>query len=491
MITRRNPTVIQRLSTAWRALTTREYGVARRGVAMDFMTKAFSYRWPLWREGQVQWQAVDLRAYMEEGFSGNAIIYETVQYKAKASLSAPLRAYTGSLDAPVLAPPEHPLSKLVSRPNPYQDAESFRVLLEIYLNLTGNAYILLDRPSRNADPEGLYLLRPDRMFIVPGQGTIRGFKYKPEGESIRGAQAFLPQDIIHIKLPNPADTLEGMGYGLSPITPIAKTVDVDNALGEFLKLWIDGAPQFPFVVTYDTALDSDAPAEIRAKYKEIHGGHENWNDFLILDQGAAIQKIGYNFEEMGFQTIDDRNEPRMTGVFGVSPVLIASRIGLNNSAYANIETYKRTFWTDTMVPELRLMEGPLRYHLASQDGAFVAFDLTGIPELRGDMVMQVQVAKALFDMGVPPKIAFQTVGMKVGRFQGDEDSYLPFNLIGTGPSASNPTPALPSGQENPTESPTPAPAGEGEPTSATTDERQNGKGSQTGYNDVKKKPGIN
>lgn len=360
--------------------------------------KMAPFLWPAYVDGTPQWQMVDYEAYVNEGFNLNTLIYSAILYKCRALVAAPLRAYTGEAQDPELLPPDDPLSILVDRPNPHQSMVEHRQQGICYLNIAGDNYTLLDRPSPNAPPEALYNMRPDRVLIVPGkekgQSTIVGYVYVPEGKSafsnannalrremIDSDRAVMisPADVIHTKLPNPLDPLEGMGYGLSPISPLARSADVDNSITHFLKLFFDNGVMLPGVLSSDQPLDDDTIARVKENWKEMYGGYARWSEEIgVLERGTTYQRIGLAFNEMGFEAQDERNESRILGPFGVPPILIGSRLGLSRATYANYKEAREAFWEDTMVPECALFEVDYQYYLNDGD-KFVAFDYSTVP----------------------------------------------------------------------------------------------------------------
>ncbi len=141
--------------------------------------KASPLSWPAWREGKPEWQITDYQSYLNEGFARNSLIYSAILYKARASLAAPLRAYVGDPDKAELAPPGHPLARLLHRPNPYQSGAEFGSLCTVYLNLAGQCFVHLDRSNGNgsrsgAVPAAMRALRPDRVYVVPADGGLKG-----------------------------------------------------------------------------------------------------------------------------------------------------------------------------------------------------------------------------------------------------------------------------------------------------------------------------
>ena len=390
----------------------------------------FPLTWPNFRIGQPQWQLIDLQAYINEGFNLNTRIYSAIMYKVRALRSTVLRAYTGDPDHPDLLDSTHPLAQLVSRPNPSMSWQTFQGLNTVYLNVAGNAYIWLQRPRGGGLPETMYSMRPDRVFIIPqpDRKSVLGYIYVPEGMSYRDGVPVVPQDMIHVKLPNPGDPLDGLGYGLSPISSAARSADVDNDVTHFLKLFFKGGSMVTGLLKFDIPLDDSIMARIKARWKEINGGYENW-DIGVLDSGGSYQRVGLTFDEMGFETIDDRNESRITAPFGVPGILIGTRYGMQRATYSNIEQARRMCWEDTLVPENALFEDAYGYYLQTDDGGFVRFDYSKVAALKQDVAPMVAAAYQLWQMGTPANMATATVGLDMPDIPGGDIGYLPLSAV--------------------------------------------------------------
>lgn len=417
--------------------------------------KSAPFVWPDYRVGRPEWHLVNLQAYVDEGFNLNTLVYSAIMYKVRALQQVILRAYKGDIDHPEALEADHPLSKLVARPNPHQSFIEFQSQSIVYLNLAGNCYVFLDRPKRGGLPEAMYSMRPDRVFIIPGKGRrgsgLQGFLYVPEGKSawrrwskrrrqraVDSGEALpiLSEDMMHVKLPNPGDPLEGMGYGLSPLSPAARSVDVDNMITHFLKLFFEHGASFQGVLSFDVPLDSLVIPEIRERWSERYGGYENWAEVGILDQGGKYTRITPNFEEMGFESIDDRNETRVIAPFGVPPILLGTRIGMNRSTLTNYEESRKMCWEDILVPESKLFEVDYQYYLQGEQGEFVAYDYGAVPALRKDLTELVTAWVALVMSGVPKNEATATTGLPLAELPDGDVVYMPLNMMAVGVGAS-------------------------------------------------------
>jgi HK97 family phage portal protein len=378
--------------------------------------KEAPFIWPDFRNGKPEWQLVDLQSYINEGFNLNSLIYSAIMYKVRAASLAPLRAYTGDFDNPELLPMRHDLAKLIYRPNPNQSWVEFQSLNIVYENIAGNCYIFLDRARKDMLPQAMYSLRPDRVYIVPekkgNKSGLKGYLYVPEGERLQDGLPILPQDMIHIKLPNPSDPLEGLGYGLSPISSIARSADVDNSITHFLNLFFKQGAMVTGILKFNVPLEDSVIKRIRARWKEVYGGYQNW-DIGVLDNAGDYEKIGLTFDEMGFSDLDARNESRISGPFGVPLILIGAKLGIEHGTYSNFEEARKQFWEDTLVPENKLFLSDYQYYLQTEDGGFVDYDYSEVPALQKDITNQVAAWKELVDRGVNREDAAETVGLRL------------------------------------------------------------------------------
>jgi HK97 family phage portal protein len=400
---------------------------------------------------------------VEEGFNINALIYSAIMYKVRSLYQVPLIAVRGDPGHPDALPPEHPLSKLVTRPNLHQSFAEFQGQNETYLNVDGNAYILFLRDLSTQVPEAMFSLRPDRVFIVPMRnknvsdgesslGSIGGmtvaYLYVPEGKSqfmrlsvnerlekLEKGEVLpiLPENMMHVKFPNPADPLEGMGYGMSPILPAAKTTDVDNKTTDFLKLFYDNGTMMQGIVSYDVPMDQSTMARVRETWMERFGGYQKWPEIAVLDQGGKYTRVAPTFDEMGFGEIDERSEARILGPFGVPPILIGSRLGLLRATYSNALQARQLVWEDTLVPEARLFEVDYKFHLRTED-AFVMYDFSQVPQLKKSLNEIVTAWTKLVMHGVPKDDATKVTGLQLPPLPDGKTVYMPVNLVPvTGP----------------------------------------------------------
>src|ERR1043165_4039506 len=108
--------------------------------------------------GRPVWSVRDMSVFAREGYARNAIAYRCVRLIAEAAASAPLK----------VGPADHPLARLLARPNPEQTGVELLEAFYGHLQVSGNAF-LEAAGFDDAPPSELFVLRPDRMCVVPGQ----------------------------------------------------------------------------------------------------------------------------------------------------------------------------------------------------------------------------------------------------------------------------------------------------------------------------------
>lgn len=407
----------------------------RNGLLGEEM-KSVSLLWPDFR-GQPQWRTVDVESYIREGFNINSLVYSSIMYKARAVTTVPLQAYSGEFNKPVTLGKEHPLAKLAARPNSYQSYPEFQSLCLVYLNISGDCFIYLEREDPDSFPVAMYPLKPTDVKIIPkkgenGKSGLAGYLYSPKGVTKEKGERILPRDMVHVKLPNPQDELNGLGYGLSPLSSAARNADVANAINDFLKLFFEKGVVLPGVLITEQPLNAKSIARIRERWKEVFGGYKNWAEEIgILERGTEYQRVGLTFDEMGLEGLDHRNEVKITAPFGVPPILIGADVALGHSSYKDIPQARKVCWEDTIIPELTLFEYAFQYALSSkkEDKAWVSFDYSSVPALLENVRDQVDAAFKLHQMGFPANEATRAVGLKIEPTKIGDYSFVPVNLV--------------------------------------------------------------
>ena len=132
--------------------------------------------WMGWSDPR--WTGRNYANLAEEGYRKNVIALRAVRILAESAASIPLLLFRGDQKLH-----HHPLLDLLESPNPCQGRAAFFESAYAFLNIAGNSYLEMTEGGDGA-PAELYILRPDRMKIIPGaSGWPKAFMYSLSGQS--------------------------------------------------------------------------------------------------------------------------------------------------------------------------------------------------------------------------------------------------------------------------------------------------------------------
>jgi HK97 family phage portal protein len=346
----------------------------------------------------------DLWQLSDEGYRQNLIVYRCIREIAESAAEPIVEArYIGSDTSLTM---RHPLVRLLNRPNPEQSAFSLIESLVTYQQATGNWYLHL---LRNAfgQPVELWPLRPDRMTVVPGMNGVAYYEY-----SVDGVATPIPipaEDVIHDKLLDPLDDY----YGLSPIEVAGLTVDLDNDAIKYLQQFFQNAATPLGIIKLVERVKRERRQEIKYNWETQFQGERGWHSVAVLDQDADYKTIGYPLKDLSLEHIFSETEARICAAFGVPPILIGAKLGLDRSTFANYAEARRSFWIETLKPIYRRISDRLTFSLAVEwsDNLQIGFDFSNVGALQEDKESLRKTALLSWDKGVITKNeARETIG---------------------------------------------------------------------------------
>jgi phage portal protein BeeE len=102
---------------------------------------------------------------------------------------------------------KHPMNMLLTRPNPYLTGYKLKQLTQLYLDLLGEAFWVIER-TRLGEPGELWIVNPAYMYVVPdSEKFIKAWVYKCNGKEIPVAV----EDVVHLYYPDPNNPYRGIG----------------------------------------------------------------------------------------------------------------------------------------------------------------------------------------------------------------------------------------------------------------------------------------
>ncbi|MFN7166509.1 MAG: phage portal protein [Pannonibacter sp.] len=298
--------------------------------------------------GRPVWSPRDYAALAREGYLRNPVVYRAVRMVSEAAASVPL-----SLFAEAEELTEHPLLRLLARPNRGQSGPDFLETLFGHLLVAGNAYVERIYVSEDADalPAELHVLRPDRVKVVPGtSGWPEAFEYQVGGKSLRlSGLGDVPQ-VRQLTLFHPLSD----HYGCAPIEAAQVSLDIHNAAAGWNKALLDNAARPSGALVYGAGeganLSLDQFERLKAELEEGYQGARNAGRPLLLEGGLDWRPMGLTPKDMDFIEAKREAAREIALAFGVPPMLIGIP---GDNTFANYQEANRAFWRQTVLPLVR------------------------------------------------------------------------------------------------------------------------------------------
>jgi HK97 family phage portal protein len=357
---------------------------------------------------------------IKEGFMHSTWVYSCVNLRASSGSSVPWiveRDVGGEWQLDETSD----LANLLKRPNPDMD---FRQLIEYtiqHLDLSGNAYWSKVRPNPNADPGQLWPLLPQAMRVVPGSTRLVA-KYEYNLGIVR--KDIPPEDIIHFKYADPSN----LWFGVSPLKSAAQAVDIDNEAERFQKVSLEnrGLSDLHFEVPEEATAEQ--VSELRRMFKDQQGGPRNARKALF--SSGKVTQLNTTAAELDFTESRKFIRDEICSAFGVPPPMVGN---YEKATLANIETARKIFWRDTMIPLLDKVAGMLNMQLAAEFGTEyrIRYDLSQVDALQENFTEKVTNAQGLWSMGLPWNEINRRLELGFSDIDGGEVGYLPAGLLPT------------------------------------------------------------
>lgn len=334
---------------------------------------------------RASWSPRDYAGLAREGYGQNAVANRCVRLIAEAAAAVPLRI-TGKGRA------AQTVEALLARPNPDQTGVELLEVFHGHLQVAGNAY--LEIAEGYDGPSALFVLRPDRMNVVPGpKGWADAWEYRHGADRRRMERdrASGKSPVLHLKLFHPDDD----HYGLPPLAAAARAVDVHNAGGAWAKALLDNAarPSGALVVTSkdgaDARLTDQQYQRLKDELESLHSGPANAGRPLLLEGGLDWKPMGHSPAEMDFIAARREAAREIALAFGVPPMML----GLpGDNTYANYREANLAFYRQTILPLARKTAAALENWLIPHagDGFGLSPDEDALPALSEERLARWQ-----------------------------------------------------------------------------------------------------
>lgn len=372
--------------------------------------------------------------YVREGYQKNELVFACVDEWCTDIAEAQIAAYKDGPDG-IEKVDDNEAVQLLNHPNPWLSGDDYLSGVEMYKRIAGNSFTLKVR-SGATKPVQLWLLRPDRVRIVPDRK-----KYISHYEYRVGADVFEipPEDIIHHRTRNPYDDF----YGMPPLMPASGRTDIDNFMKDMVKGFLENWGVPAGILQVSGILSDQEKALVRNRFRMEFGGPNAGNVMIADDAGPDAPKFTPMSMPLGARglvipELDEIDEVRIPMVFRVPQSILGTRMGQASSSYANRVSDREFFTEQQLVPEWKSIASVFTMSLmpdfitGNKGATRLDFDLGTVRSLSTDedaqhvrvrddfkgIVLSIQEARADIGKDPDPKlddvfaVPFNTVLMK-------------------------------------------------------------------------------
>jgi len=331
---------------------------------------------------EVQWTPKTFKAFAEEGYKMNPHVYACINQIAKNFSCVPWylikkKKTKNGKDEEIES---HPLIELMDRPNPNQGGVRFRENLIAYLMMSGNSY--MERVGvKNKPPSELYILRPDRVSILPGRNihSPKGYRYSLGSEDVD----IKPDFIMHMLLLDPLDDW----YGMSPLSAASRSADMNNESRKWNVTMLQNDCIAPGVLETQKGLTDIQFHRLENKWRDkyVTGGNQFTGDVpIILEGGLKWTAMGVNPKDMSWIEGLKMSSREIATAFNVPPELIGDS---ENKTYSNYKEARKALYEETIIPLLDFFADEVNVWLTplyGNDSLKLVYDKDSIEALRED-----------------------------------------------------------------------------------------------------------
>jgi HK97 family phage portal protein len=318
---------------------------------------AQSAGWRMWR---MPGSEFDYARAVGDG-SGSSTVMATVLWIARTFPEAPAALWQLQGDGTEeMAPPDHPLLRLVNRPNEFYSGSILWAATVIDWTVNGNAYWVKIR-DQGGQPIELwwvpsFLMEP---WTQPG-GTdyVSSYTYRPgDGRTI----TYGLDDVVHFRYGLDPDDPR---LGRSPLASVLKEVFTDNEAATFTSALLRNGGVPGVMISPDSEIvvgqdDVDATKE----YMRENFRGEKRGEPLVMSARTKVEQFGFSPQQLVMRDVRRIPEERVTAVLGTPAIVVGLGAGLDRSTFANYAEAREAAYEQNVIPSQNQLSADVRFQL--------------------------------------------------------------------------------------------------------------------------------
>jgi len=281
-----------------------------------------------------------------EGYKRNAFVREACELYAVRLSSIDHIAY--DKDGEDITDKPDPFIKLMENPNPKMTRHDLYHLIGLYLGIYGECFLFPHRTALGYD--SIYVIDPQLMTEMKNTLDLsKPVQYWTCSRSVDGQSTFTPEELIHIKFPDPS--MENV-RGLSRMVSCGKNIEMMNAIMDWNISTTKNGAKPSIAVNVPQRLTTEQRNVMKEDLRGGYSGAGNAGNGMILDDGKTVTMLGMTAVEMDYQQGITNAAKQIAIAYAIPPEMMGDSA---NKTYSNAQEAARQVVVNTIRPLLDLV----------------------------------------------------------------------------------------------------------------------------------------
>ncbi len=313
----------------------------------------------------------------------NSAVVSCLQVLGVSFSEASLKVCTQDEHGEKLIIPNHPLSLLMRRPNPYMSGDVVQQYIINAMHVSGDAY-LLKQKNEAGQLVSLYPLMPEQ---VTPKGTkdelITHYVYETEEEKF----ILDNTDVVHFRL-----GLDSKNHktGFSPLKTVLREIYGDESAGQMATALLSnmGVPSVMITPKDEFGPSEEEAQQIAKTYQQKVSG-KNKGKPLVLSGAMNVEKLSFSPKDLDIGLLRRVPEERISAVLGVPAILAGLGAGLDRATYSNARELREFFTESKLIPLWKMVAEEMTQQILlpdfeSSQVAYAEYDFSEVRALQQD-----------------------------------------------------------------------------------------------------------
>lgn len=320
---------------------------------------------------------------LQSAYQQVAVVYACVTYLAECVSSVPIAVFENGVRRKTLP-------DILGKPHPQMNWLQFIELVVIWLCLRGEAFIV---PSKEGVSGGCFVLDPSDFREIVAHGALQGWGlYVDRNRVDVGKTVLLPEEVIHIRLPNPFDLFRGC----APLSAAMLPAETDFAASQFTRGSMLNNADTGLIVTGPEGWEPtpEQKERILSALRERKRSAGVADQPLLLFGGLKVDKPSISVADFNLLGQRQYSRREICAVFRVPEQLL----GFNEDSNRSVsETMRIAFFENRILPLCNRLAPELDKLVPGMEFKFMTNEHPVMQEARRE---RVKVAKDLHEMGM-------------------------------------------------------------------------------------------